>query len=346
MIERTTEAFELLKKYLIDNFGAKVASGGKEVIKRCHICGDSRDKSDAHMYIGMRNDGLICYNCFKCNHGGIVDGLFLRNMGCYDTNVIMSVSEQNKSIYNTSNGYMKSQTFINNNPLYDISYDEITKRKIDYLEKRIGLCINAFDAKRFKIILNLKRFLDLNNISNYTRYPDIINLLNKYFIGFLSMDNKYIILRRIIPEGNLPKNIDTRYVNYNIYGLENGSKFYTIPSNIYTNLPIDIHISEGIMDILSVKNNLIHNENSIHSAICGKSYSSIVRYFIVNYGFINFNLHLYMDNDVSNSSLSKIINDVSIYNDIKIFIHRNSFQNEKDYGVPNNRIIDSFIQIK
>ena len=37
MIERTTEAFELLKRYLIDNFGAKVASGGKEVIKRCQI---------------------------------------------------------------------------------------------------------------------------------------------------------------------------------------------------------------------------------------------------------------------------------------------------------------------
>ena len=58
MQQNTSEAFEILKQYLIDNYNAKVASGGREIIKRCHICGDSRDLSDAHMYIGMRN-GII-----------------------------------------------------------------------------------------------------------------------------------------------------------------------------------------------------------------------------------------------------------------------------------------------
>lgn len=42
----TSEAFESLKAYLIQNFNAKPASGGKEIIKRCHFCGDSRDPSD------------------------------------------------------------------------------------------------------------------------------------------------------------------------------------------------------------------------------------------------------------------------------------------------------------
>ena len=41
--DRTSEAFEALKQYLIDNHNAKIVSGGREILKRCHICGDSRD---------------------------------------------------------------------------------------------------------------------------------------------------------------------------------------------------------------------------------------------------------------------------------------------------------------
>ena len=340
-MNNTVEAFEALKRYLIDNYGAKTASGGKEIVKRCHICGDSRDKTDAHMYIGIK-DGKIWYNCFKCNSGGLVNSLFLRNMGCYDPNIIISVQEQNKSNRDSAMPYSEASRtrFVNTNPLYDISYDEITQRKLDYLEKRIGLKANIYDAKKYKMILNLKRFLVLNNITQFTRYPDIMDLLDKYFIGFLSMDYTYIILRRIIPEGNLPKNIDTRYVNYNIYGLESGSKFYTIPAQIHTASPISIHVSEGIMDILSIRHNVSNDNNGIFSAICGKSYSSLVRYYVVNHGFINFDLHLYMDNDVNDSSILRIRDDLSLYN-TKIFIHRNTAPGEKDYGVTRDRICDS-----
>lgn len=340
-MNNTTEAFELLKRYLIDNYNAKTASGGKEIVKRCHICGDSKDKTDAHMYIGIK-DNKIWYNCFKCNSGGLVNGLFLRNMGCYDPNIIMSVQEQNKSndVPNNTEFNVSKNRYIINNPLYDTFYDNITQRKLDYLEKRIGLKANVYNAKNIKMILNLKRFLALNNINQYTRHPDIIDLLDKYFIGFLSMDNTYIILRRIIPEGNLPKYIDSRYVNYNIYGIESGSKFYTIPGQIVADKPINICIAEGVMDILSVKYNVSNDTNNIYSAICGKSYSSIVRYYIVNYGFMNFNLHLYMDNDVKDDSIYRIINDLSIYN-ANIMIHRNSYNGEKDYGVTRDRIVDS-----
>ena len=83
----SSEAFESLKQYMVENHRAKLVSGGREILKRCHICGDSRDQSDAHMYIGMKN-GSIVYNCFKCNAGGVVDGKFLRDMDCYDPNII------------------------------------------------------------------------------------------------------------------------------------------------------------------------------------------------------------------------------------------------------------------
>ena len=40
--------------------------------------------------------------------------------------------------------------------------------------------------------------------------------------------------------------------------------------------------------------------NSIFASIGGKSYMSLVQFFILNYGFINFELHIYVDNDVDN----------------------------------------------
>lgn len=345
-----SEAFEALKQYLIQNYGAKTASGGKEIVKRCHICGDSKDKTDAHMYIGL-NNGRIVYNCFKCNANGLVDGLFLRGMGCYDHNIIIAVQEQNKQNQNSNQSnpnrykYLKHvYSFI---PSYNVNYDEFTQRKLDYLEKRLGIKFSIHDVRNYKIVLNILEFLNQNNITFYTRHPNIMDLLNKYFVGFLSMDNTYIILRRVIPEGNLPSFIDTRYVNYNIFNLEDGgTKFYTIPSNIYTDKPLSIHIAEGVIDILSIRMNLMsHIENGLFSAICGKSYSSLIRHYIVNYGFVNFDLHLYIDNDVDNGGIIKIKDDLRIFNGINLYTHRNSFPGEKDFGVPKDRIDDSIFSI-
>ena len=79
MKNNSSEAFEALKVYMKENHNAKIVSGGREILKRCHICGDSRDHTDAHMYIGFK-DGVILYNCFKCNEKGIVDGKFMRDL--------------------------------------------------------------------------------------------------------------------------------------------------------------------------------------------------------------------------------------------------------------------------
>lgn len=344
--QTSSEAFEALKEYLIQNYGAKTASGGKEIVKRCHLCGDSRDKTDAHMYIGLKN-GIIFYNCFKCNSNGIVNSLFLRNMGCYDPSIIMSIQEQINQAKNPNNtdfdGIMRSISL--RDWLYSTRTDQIIERKFDYLEKRIGRRFDVNSARNFKIITDLKEFLFINKITKYTRYPDIMDLLSKYFIGFLSMDNRYIILRRVIPEGNLPKNIDMRYINYNIFNIDEGDKFYTIPGSICIDRPVQLHIAEGIMDILSVKLNMPDvGGNGIYSAVCGKSYSSLVRYYIIKYGLMNFDLHIYKDNDVNDYTFKHLTNNLSIYN-INAYLHKNSYYGEKDFGCPKDRINDEWIRI-
>ena len=345
MQQNTSEAFEILKQYLIDNYNAKVASGGREIIKRCHICGDSRDLSDAHMYIGMRN-GAIVYNCFKCNACGIVDGKFLRDMDCYDPNIIYAVQSQNKNSSGSNSTNLGSfKIYKPKSMVIPYSNNEFAAKKLNYIRNRLGIQIEYNNLIDYKIILNLKDFLTANNITNYTREPQLVDLLDKFFMGFLSMDNSYVIMRRLIPEGKLPKCIDTRYVNYNIWGSNNGVKTYIIPSVIYPQKHLEIHIAEGCFDILSIRMNLVPDaSNSIFCAISGKSYMSVVKYFITAYGFIGFTLHIYPDNDIDDREMIKIKQAISIFN-IKLFIHRNTYPGEKDFGVPKNRINESIAEL-
>ena len=342
----TSEAFEALKECMVNNYHARIVSGGKEILKRCHFCGDSSDPSNAHMYIGIK-DGAILYNCFKCNASGIVDGRFLRNMGCYDPNITLLCQTQNKKYSNpNSSRYGEFRSIYTSKNLYiPISTNEFAVKKLQYLSNRFGHVFNAYDAVRFKIILNLKEFLLANGITKYTRHPDMVDLIDKFFVGFLSMDNRYVLLRRLVPEGKLPKFIDHRYINYDIFGVQEGMKYYTIPTSIYPYLPLDIHIAEGAFDIISIYMHVAPiGSNAIFSAIGGKSYLALVRFFIVNYGFSGFNLHLYPDADISNSKMQEIKEDIKPFN-IKVFVHRNALPNEKDFGVSMDRISDIFTKI-
>lgn len=338
----TVEAFEALKQYLIDNFKAKPASGGREVVKRCHICGDSRDPSAAHMYIGLRPDGKIAYNCFKCNAGGLVTRQFLKDLACYDENLIVMCETQNKSNGDSKAAYSGSLGRINfRKLLMPVSTNEFAMKKLNYISNRFGMRFNAQDAARFKIILNLKDFLDLNGIDRYTRHPDMVDALDKFFIGFLSMDNRYVMMRRLVPEGKLPEFIDHRYVVYNISGSQTtGIKYYAVPNIIDVTKPLEIHMAEGSFDILSAYFFVAPmGVNAAFIAIGGKAYENAVKFLLSQYGFIGFTLHLYADADVNDRMFVNIKNMLAPFN-IPVYIHRNQMPGEKDYGVTMNKIQD------
>ena len=343
--DNSSEAFEALKIYLVNNFNAKIASGGKEVVKRCHFCGDSKDPSSRHLYIGQKPDGSIVYNCFKCPAQGYVDSKFLRDMGCYDMDIILLCQEQNRKSTSsnlTRSGIIRMARQFHEPSFYADPNSEFTKKKLDYISRRLGHVFTLRDAAMFKIVINLKEFLTTNGITQYTRYPDIIDQLDKFFIGFLSMDNCYITLRRQVPEGKVSKYIDTRFVNYDIFGInQNSMRYYVIPNYIDLNKPLEIHIAEGAFDIISIYNHVAPiGTNGIFAAVLGKSYVSLVRFFIINYGFTSFDLHIYADNDVDTADLMRIKNDIYPFN-IRMIIHRNTFPGEKDFGVLMDHIHDS-----
>ena len=66
-----------IKNILLNSLdNAKEASGGKQVICRCHLPGCNDTKQ--HLYIGRfdSSDEPLFYNCFKCHQSGIINKNF------------------------------------------------------------------------------------------------------------------------------------------------------------------------------------------------------------------------------------------------------------------------------
>ena len=326
---------------------AKIASGGKEVVVRCLACGDSSNPRHAHMYISVPQsaDELSFYQCKRCPAHGIVDDAFLRKYGCYDSRVLVDIVKHNSDVskmpkYRT----LKSMDIFPLRNAY-ISNQAWNQNKLNYVNSRIGSNFSYEDILKLKIFLNLYDVLSQNNLS-ITRDERIVQSLNEHFIGFISYDNSYCTMRKI-DDIELYRILNKRYINYNLTGKPDDAKnFYVIPTqiNIEDPMTINIHIAEGAFDVLSVYYNLNHcnNYQNIYISCSGKSYSQALSFILTETGIINYQIHIYSDNDVSDYELDRLILSPAKYLRSPLIIHRNGYSNEKDYGVPANRIKDSF----
>lgn len=320
----------------------KDASGGRELLTRCQYCSDSRNPNNGHFYIKIPyDDELIVFTCFKCGSKGILTPKIAIEWGITDSEFLSLLSEYNKRV-----GNLSKNKIIVNTERYRLKYDfvtndDLTKKKLEYVNTRLGTNLTVHDCIERKIILNLKDLLRSNNITQLTRHPNIVDQLDENFVGFLSFDNAFVNLRNVglkeVYEG-----INKRWVNYNIFNkFDNTQKFYTIPSNIDLLKPIELHIGEGAFDIISIKENLRKDtRNAIFSSVGGNTYKGCVRHFLGKMGIPNLIVHLYPDNDVSRNTIIDIINSFQIFH-IPFYIHRNTYQNEKDFGVPITNICET-----
>jgi hypothetical protein len=119
--------------------------------------------------------------------------------------------------------------------------------------------------------------------------------LDGNFLGFVSYDNNYIIMRnlsrRVLP--------NVRYHNYNIYGnYDNTKKWYVIP----TQLPVlqerlTVIMTEGIFDILNVYFHIeTEHTNKLYIAVCGIGYNGAIQ-ALIRMGYLDINLVIYGDSD-------------------------------------------------
>lgn len=335
---------ERYKNFLLTHLpNARLVSGGKEVNCKCMYCDDKH----THMYIKIPQtpNEASMFNCFRCPAQGVVTPTTLNEWNCYNDSIAIDLINHNKNI-----------KFIpqNGRDVRQLSYWSVSLPlgfdKLNYLNNRLGTSLTIMDCIKMKICLNFEDIILQNDIVEFTRNYNDISALSKYFIGFISLDNSFINFRRIVDEGIVPTSIDERYINYNIFNkIDNTERFYTIPIKIDMNNTsrIKIHITEGPFDCLSVYYNVRNQENGIYTCIAGNNYTGIVRRFILAIGFHYSEIHIYPDNDKSgNDYKMKSISEICKPLDIPVYIHRNTFPGEKDFGVPRERIQETIYQIK
>jgi hypothetical protein len=338
----THEVLERLKQQLLSLPHASYASGKREILFRCPFCGDSKKHSDStHFYvkidIDVSKNELPVYYCQHCHSRGIADSNFLRRISILDHNII---SELNQYIYKAlkdpQNKIFKVGRKIKLiNPVPSNIPQSI--EKIKYLNSRLGLKLNIDDLLKLKICLNLYDLLDHNKIEKLTMQKKACDIIDEHYMGFISYDNAYINCRKVTDTLD-----GKRYINYNIFSqYDNTRRFYVIPTkvNILDPKPLDIYITEGVFDILSVFFNVndCNINNTVYTAVGGTGYYNVIDYFI-KFGFIHHNIHIFSDNDVNIEFYKKMKEDLGDKIDGKLNIYYNSYKGEKDFGIPNERM--------
>ena len=105
--------------------------------------------------------------------------------------------------------------------------------------------------------------------------------------------------------------------------------------------PVNIHIAEGPFDILSIYHNLRKTlYQSLYISATGKGYKGVIRFCIMTLGIVNAVFHIYPDMDVEQYIIDDIATLLYPYR-IPLYVHRNLCPNEKDFGVPLDRIEES-----
>ena len=351
MLEQEVK-FELIDK-LKQRGAYHVSVNGKQHYTRCPYCGDSRNLSHAHLSIKIDTgtDDIILYRCLKCNVSGIVDETVLSELDIF----FDQDSLEKLRVYNKKSMRLR-RVSDTEHERYNIPLPSNTisnQNKLNYLNKRLGVELDSQQVKDLKILLSLSDFLrenqlipGENGILEYTNFS-MLQLLERDYIGFLSCNNNRIVFRDITGKN--------KYRYYKVIINEknlNGDSFFSLPFHIplvYTN-DVNIHIAEGPFDILSIKENLVQStENNFYYAICGFGGSVILRYLIqmgVNTGL---NLHIYCDADKPDYVQKKqwLYKQPYLSEWVDhIYLHRNVFSKEKDYGVPLQRIVDSKTKLK
>ena len=345
-----------LRKFLLNKFpNAHTASNGREVVIRCPFCGDSqKDMRDAHFYIG-----LSCppkYHCFLCNKGGTLSGELLLEILDYnidDENLIYELNvAANKYKNSRKSKFNKSFMKYEYNTIGCIEGTELDLYKLNYINHRLGLNLTIEQALQDKIVFNLLYFLYYNGINKITVSDAELNMISENFIGFLSLDNSFIIFRNCSGKKMTLNSLKKRYKKYQIIDTDNDIgliKYYCLPAVIDTMSiePIKIHVAEGPFDILSICYNMNKNnrENNIYISAGGKGYYNAIKCIIETLKLSpNLEIHVYPDNDIDDKTIKMYFKRFTAIS-LPVYIHRNVFSGENDFGVGVDKISDRCIKI-
>lgn len=341
---------------LYENNKVKPTYDRKEYRTRCPYCGDSDNPDHVHFYlkIDLTDNSGIVGHCFKCDQGGTLDKEMMELLNI-DPSLINEVESFNKSSTKADRkNFVGEETQLFFDYTIPTDYD---RNKISYIEKRIGVTLTDDDLSNMKVVTSLYDFMSINNLK--MKYDErVLNTIDKYYVGFLSSGNSYILCRNVTGREFIYK--DSKLSNWIKLPLSKDATsckcFYSIssPVDILSNDPITVNVTEGIMDILSIYHNLGYNgSNTMNIAVTGKYYEKILIY-LLSLGIVgsNVTLNIFADNDdefnkkaknpTTPDYLKKTLGRI-----FHLYGHVNLYYNtyRKDFGYPNSEIMIKKIKV-
>ena len=323
---------------------------GNHIAVRCYHCGDSANENEKHLYIKANPDKNepVFYHCFRasCQASGILKTSDLQFLGITDMDVMSELSAYNRSI-----GKNEDKLFV---PRQKRSYEfvnlntKLNHKKLEYLNKRLGVSLLPEQLREYKIALSLYDMLDINNINWLTTNRNMCDLLNQYTIGFVSIYEDYLIERDISDKLYTGK----RYTNYRLSKNESpdDKKIYSIPRTIDLMNPKStiINIAEGPFSILGAYLNTdIGDEkpNSIWLANCGSEYLNTILFICRQYGLLKVHINIWSDSEIKLEKYQKLLKQLSNRLDIRRFtVYYNRASD--DFGHSKDQIKPEAITLK
>lgn len=316
-----------------------------QYVTRCPFCGDSSDPTHGHFYIklNLNNNKRMVYHCFKCPAGGSVTKDVCERLNIEDTSMLGDIEILNR----TSDKEDKKKIMGESINIFNYKIPEIRLGpKTDYIKDRLLYPFTIDDYRNMKVITYLSDFVKENNIKALQCERNIAEMLDKYYVGFLSYGNSHILFRDITGKMKIP------WIKFPITKKSEENRiFYSLSTDIdvFTKEDITINLCEGVMDAISICYNLEFNKpNTITIAVTGKYYEPILIY-LIGIGLCGDNIHInvYADNDKKFNSKNKA-GDTNlefyqklfrrfkyVFKDIKIYYNIVA----KDCGYPKSMIV-------
>ena len=313
----------------------------KHIMVRCPYCGDSIKHFD-HGHLGIKidmNDDTepIMYKCLRCDTSGILTDRNLLDLSIDDITLRKNLTKYNMGAKIKNVTLLSKGTAPLKYSIKPIISKELAKRKLEYINYRLGINETEETYNQLRVVFNLVDFLVGNKINRSTRSKDILKILHEDYIGFLTCKKEMVVCRDITNSHEL------RYDIYKIIKFKdayNLTKLYTLPFNynVLSTETFNIHIAEGPLDVLGIYFNINNRKstNDIYIGVCGCGFLAAFKYLIDNGVFgDNIHIHLYSDNDKKPYFYKKIFKKIKPYfNSLTLYYNELS----KDCGVSKNKI--------
>jgi hypothetical protein len=329
------EGIDKVLQALLDTPHAKTV-GTDYIYVRCPICGDSvKHTNHPHCSIWVHEGLPLIYHCWICESSGVVNHEFLKQLQIYDVKLYTAAAIFNKSHAKVLNNL---KAVLKKGEARPLDIPEIRNKhsyKTEYIAKRLGIPFTNKSLEYLRVITSLSDFLELNALTPNRAWAEKMEMFEKHYVGFLTMDRTCIVFRAV------DSSVKLRYIKYDIYnykGIGFGDGCYAIPMRVDPMADrITFNMTEGIFDILGVffHVNKANTDNQIYVAVCGSGYTRVVKSFLKKGFMTNLDINIYSDIDKDRDWYRPIADLSPWFHSINLFYNDTG---EKDFGVPKDKI--------